>query len=260
MRRKKSGPSTIAVTFIAVGLILLAYSVLLEMQIAAFVGLGLTFWGALFVFGRKGKYVESSLLDATAKSAYSTLDRMINDLRFTGQGYYIPAYPKDANLPEYLKNLKEPVVFISETFDGKPSADELAQGRFRSEKNPGVFVASPGSELVAQMEKRLQVDFGKIPVDELTEILPRYLTEAFNLAKWAEMSVVKDGVSLRANGVLYQSLYRAEPPLKSVGILGCPVVSAVATILARSSGKTVTIKNQVFSPLNSGVQVAFNFF
>ncbi len=249
----------IAVLFLAVGILLLAYSMLFRLQIAAFIGLGLTFWGAIFALARSGKYVESSLLDATAKSAYSTFDRIIKDLKFNGQGYYIPAYPKDVNLPEYLKNLKEPVVFISENFNGKPSADDLAAGRFLSEKTHGAFVTSPGSELMAQIEKRLQLDFSKIPIEESTEILPSCLTETFNLAKLAEMSVVENGVSFKATGILYQSLYRAEPPLKSVSILGCPVVSAVACILAKSSGKTVTIKEQVLSPSNCGVQAVFNF-
>jgi hypothetical protein len=249
----------IAVLFLAVGILLLAYSMLFGLQIAAFIGLGLTFWGAIFALARNGKYVESSLLDATAKSAYSTIDRIINDLKFNGQGYYIPAYPKDVNLPEYLKNLKESVVFISENFGGKPSADDLAARRFLSEKTHGAFVTSPGSELMAQIEKQLQLDFSKIPIEELTEILPSCLTETFNLAKSVEMSVVENGVSFKATGILYQSLYRAEPPLKSVSILGCPVVSAVACVLAKSSGKTVTIKEQVLSPSNCGVQAVFNF-
>ncbi len=249
----------IAGLFLAAGILLLVYSMLFGLQIAAFIGLGLTFWGVIFAFARNGKYVESSLLDATAKSAYSTFDRMINDLKFNGQGYYIPAYPKDVRLPEYLKNLKESVVFISENFDGKPSVDDLTAGRFLSEKKQGAFVTSPGSELMALIEKQLQLDFSQIPIDELTEILPKCLTELFNLAKSVDMSVVENGVSFKARGILYHSLYRAEPPLKSVSILGCPVVSAVACALAKSSGKTVTIKEQVLSPSNCGVQTVFNF-
>jgi hypothetical protein len=249
----------IAVLFLAVGILLLAYSMLFGLQIAALIGLGLTFWGAIFALARNGKYVESSLLDATAKSAYSTIDRMINDLKFNGQGYYIPVYPKDVYLPEYLKNLKEPVVFISENFGGKPSVDDLAAGRFLSEKTHGAFITSPGSDLMAQIEKQLQLDFSKIPIEELTEILPSCLTETFNLAKSVDMSVVENGVGFKATGILYKSLYRAEPPLKSVSILGCPVVSAVACALAKSSGKTVTIKEQVLSPSNCGVQAVFNF-
>ena len=61
-------------------------------------------------------------------------------------------YPKDVNLPAYLKNLKEPVVFISESFDGKPSVDDLAAGRFLSQKTHGVFVTSPCSELMVRMD------------------------------------------------------------------------------------------------------------
>jgi hypothetical protein len=100
--RKESNSSTsIAGVFLAV---------LFDLQIVAFIGLGLTFWGAIFALTRTGKYVESSLLDGTAKSGYSTIERMINDLKFNAQGYYIPAYPKDVILPDYLKNLKEPVV------------------------------------------------------------------------------------------------------------------------------------------------------
>lgn len=258
-RKKNSNSSAISALFLVTGLLLLAYSMLFGFEVAALIGLGLTFWGVLFAFARKGKYVESSLLDATAKSAYSTLDRMINDLKFNGQGYYIPAYPKDVNLPEYLKNLKESVVFISDNFDGKPPVDDLTAGRFLSEKKNGVFVTSPGSELVAQMERRLKLDFSQIPMNELVEILPNCLTETFNLAKSVEMSLAGSGVSFKASGILYQSLYRADPPLKSLSILGCPVVSAVASVLAKSSGKTVMIKEQGLSPGDCGFQGVFNF-
>ncbi len=259
VHKNNSNSSKIAILFLAVGIFLLVCSMLFGLQVAAFIGLGLTFWGALFALARSGKYVESSLLDATAKSAYSTIDRMINDLNFIGQGYYIPAYLKGVHHSGYLKNQKEPVVFISENFDGKPSVDDLAAGRFLCEKTHGAFINSPGFDLMAQIEKQLQLDFSKFPIEELTEILPSCLTETFNLAKSAEMSVVENGVSFKATGILYRSLYRAEPPLKSVSILGCPVVSAVACVLAKSSGKTVTIKDQVLSPSNCGVQAVFNF-
>jgi hypothetical protein len=258
--RKKSNTSLqIAALFLAIGVLLLVYSMLYGLQIAAFIGLGLTFWGAIFTLTRNGKYVESSLLDSTAKSAYSTIDRMINDLKFNGQGYYIPAYPQDVNIPEYLKNLKEPVVFISESFDGKPSVEELATGKFLSAKTHGMFITSPGSGLMAQMEKQLQLDFSKTNIQELTSILPRCLTEQFNLAKSADMTVLENGVSFKATGILYESLYRPETTLKSVSMLGCPVVSAVACALAKTSGKTVVIKEQVLSPGNCGVYAVFNF-
>ncbi len=227
------------------------------MQIAAFIGLGLTFWGAVFALTRTGKYVESSLLDSSARSTYSTIDRMINDLEYSGQGYYIPAYPQDVFLPDYLKNLREPVVFISESFDGKPSIDELATGKFISARTRGVFVTSPGSGVMAQVERQLQIDLSKISLNELTEVLPKCLTESLNLAKSADMTLTPNGASFKATGILYTSLYNPESKPKSLSLLGCPVVSAVACSLAKTSGKTVVIKEQATS--GTSVFAVFNF-
>jgi hypothetical protein len=257
--KKNTSSMKIAAVFLVVGVLLLVYAMLFNLQIAAFIGLGLTFWGAIFALTRSRKYVESSLLDATTKSSYFTLDRLINDFTHGGYGYYIPSYPQGVNLPDYLEKLKEPVVFISDSFDGKPSVEELAKGKFLSASNNGIFIASPGSGIVAQMEKQLHVDFAKTSMQELLELLPKCITEVLYLAKSADMTLVENGLTFKASGILYESLYRTQTPLKSVSILGCPVVSAVASALAKVSGKTVFIKEQVLSPNNCGVSVVFNF-
>lgn len=258
---KKSNPAgLIASVFLALGMLLLVFAVFLGQQVIAFIGLGLTFWGAIFALTRSSRYVEGILLDSTAESAYSTIDRMVNDLTFTEQGYYIPAYPRDAALPEYLKTLKEPVVFISApSFSGIPSVEELAQGKFLSTRNQGVFIISPGSGLLAQMEKQVQLDFSKISLQELAEVLPRLLTEVFTLAKTADLKLTENGAIFKASGIVYESLYHAQPSLKSVNILGCPVVSAVASALAKTSQKMVVINEQVLSPNICGVNATFNF-
>jgi hypothetical protein len=237
--------------FLATGVFLLVFSFLFEMQIAAFIGLGLTFWGALFALVRSGSYVDSGLLDSSAQSTYSTIDRMITDLKYNGQGYYIPAYPKDVSLPDYLKNLREPVVFISEDFDGKPSIEELAQSKFISTQTRGVFVASPGAGIMTQIERQLRLDLSKVSLDELADRLPKLLTENLNLAKSADMILTPNGAEFRAHGILYESLYNPESSPKSLSLLGCPVVSAVASALAKTSGKTVVISEQKILPGNS---------
>jgi hypothetical protein len=255
--KKNTSALGIAGAFLAVGVALLVFSVLFEMQIAAFVGLGLTFWGAVFGLTRSGNYVDSGLLDSSARSTYSTIDRMINDLKYSGQGYYIPAYPRDVFLPDYLKNLREPVVFISESFDGKPSIDELAQGKFISARTRGVFVTSPGAGVMAQVERQLQLDLSKISLEELSDILPKCLTENLNLAKSADMTLTPNGAEFRASGILYESLYDPESKPKSLSLLGCPVVSGVACALAKTSGKTVVITEQEAS--GNSVFAAYSF-
>ncbi len=258
MRKKSNVALQFAGAFLAAGVVLLVFSMLLGMQIAAFIGLGLTFWGAVLALTRSGKYVETSLLDSSARSTYTTVDRMINDLKYNGQGFYIPAYPKDVFLPEYLKNLREPVVFVSESFNGKPSIDELATGKFISAQTRGFFITSPGSGIMAQVEKQLRLDLSKINLTELCELLPRCLTENLNLARNADMSLLPNGANFKATGIIYDSLYNPESKPKSVDMLGCPVVSAVACAFAKASGKTVVIKELVQLPGNS-VNVVLSF-
>jgi hypothetical protein len=249
-----------ASAFLVIGALVLVASVLYNWQALAFIGLGLVFWGAIFSLTRPGKFVDSALLDSTANSIYSTLDRMINDLRYNGHGYYIPTYPKDAYLPDYFKNLKESVVFISdENFTGLPAVEELAAGKFLSERDRGVFITSPGSGILNQIEHQLNIDFTTVPLAELCSLLPRCMTEFFNLAKEMDLQILDEStVRLNVSGVLYESLYTPEHVL-SVSLLGCPVVSAVACALAKSSGKTVVIREQKFWPNGLGVEAIFNF-
>lgn len=228
------------------------------MQIAAFIGLGLTFWGAVLTLTRNGKHVESSILDATARSSYSTIDRIFNDLKYNGQGYYLPACPRDVLLPDYLRNLKEPVVYISERFDWKLSIDELASGKMFSAKNHGFFISSPGSGILYEIEKQLKQDLSNVNPADLAEVLPKCLSENLNLVRNAEMTLTPTGANFKAVGIIYDALYNSETKPRSVGILGCPVVSAVASALAKSTGKTVIVKEQTTLPGNS-VNVTFDF-
>jgi len=72
------------VLFIAGALSLLG-SLIASSTTLAFIGLGLTFWGALFLFTRPIKFVMGSLLDWTAISSYTTIDRMLDIIYNDGQ-------------------------------------------------------------------------------------------------------------------------------------------------------------------------------
>jgi hypothetical protein len=229
--------------FIASGSACIALSVLYNMQILAFVGLGLTFWGAIFAFTRIGNVVEASILDKTAKSNYSTFNRIMNDYNFTAKGYYLPAYPSDVTLPNYLTNLKESVVFVTnEPYFGIPSVDDIAKSRFMSSKANGVFLTSPGYDLLTNFETQLKVDFTQISTTDLFELLPRSIVEA-NLAKTVKIKSLSENlVSLEVSPILYQSLYSTQENYRAVDVLGCPVVSAVACALSKNFAKAVSIR------------------
>jgi hypothetical protein len=262
MANLKGPLSLIAVPFIGLGAACLALSIFYFNQILAFVGLGLTFWGAIFVFTRVGNVVKASLMDNTAKSTYSTINRIMKDYKFSQKGYYLPAYPSDVILPNYMLNLKDSIVFITnEVYTGPPSVDDMVKGKFLSSKNNGIFITAPGNDLLSYFEADLKVDLTKIKASDMCEVLPRSIIEA-NLAKTVKMKLLGDNrVSLEVSPLIYRSLYVAGPGYGAVNVLGCPIVSAVACALAKNFVKAIAISEQKISGDKSlKVEVLFEAF
>ncbi len=253
-RRIPSGK--IGIIFLIPGILSLAFSIYTTSSVLAFIGLGLTFWGALFFFVRPIKYVQSTLLDSTAITTYSTIDRIIKDLNYKGKSFYIPPYPKDIYLPEYLKGLKNMIVFISADSDASmPSIEEMAKSRFLLENPKGISIAPPGLGLLALFEKELKTDLTRLNLNELCDSLSNIILEHFQLAKEIEIKPEKNTAHLKIVDSTYKDLYSKEENLKSIHLLGCPIVSAIACAIAKTTGKMVTIAKDEVSLDNQTIQV-----
>ncbi len=255
--RKSS--SRIGIVFAVPGILSLAFSVITASQVLAFIGLGLTFWGALFFLVRPIAYVRGNLLGITAVTLYSTIDRIIKDLNYEGKGLYVPPYPRDAYLPEHLKGLKESIVFISADADsGPPSVEEIASSRFMTKKPRGICITAPGSGLVDQFEKMLRTDLTKMNLEDLCASLPQIILENFQLAKEIEMKTEDHRVILKTSDSVFKNLYLEEGP-RSVRLLGCPLVSAVASALGKTTGKATLIESINTSPDVQTIEVSYGF-
>ncbi|NWG10437.1 hypothetical protein HXY33_01610 [Candidatus Bathyarchaeota archaeon] len=261
LKKAKGIPSgKIGFAFIILGVLSLAFSILKNSQVLAFIGLGLTFWGAFFFFISPLKYVRSSLLDSTATSSYYTIDRIVKDLKYEGKSYYIPPYPKEVYLPEYLKGLKDMIVFIpagAET--GMPSIEEMAKGSFLLKNPKGVCVAPPGLGLLTQIEKELRRDLTKLELNELYEILPQLIIENFQLAKEVEIKSEENLIHLRISDSTYKNLYSRQENLQSIHVLGCPLISAIVCAISKTAGKVVAINNDRVSLDGNMIDVWLGF-
>jgi hypothetical protein len=248
----------IGLVFAVPGILSLAYSVLRQSQVLAFIGLGLTFWGALFFLVRPVMYVRGSLLNTASTPLYSTIDRILNDLRYGGRGLYVPPYPKRAYLPEHLMGLKETVVFISAGSDSSSlPVEEMATGKFMTQNPKGMLFIPPGLGLMEQLEKSSRTDFTKMSLEDLCASLPQLIMENFQLAKEIEMRTEKGQVYLKTTDSIYTALYRDET-LKSLKLLGCPLASAVACAIAKTTGKTVSLQKTSTSPDARTVEVSYS--
>jgi hypothetical protein len=230
------------------GVLALVVSIVTDSQVLAFVGLGLTFWGALFFLVQPTKLVQGSLLEATAATSYRTIDHIMGNLRYKGECWYVPPYPKRAYLPEHLKGLKEMIVFIAANGNtGLPSIEEIANERFILQNPKGVSIMAPGAGLLDQFEEEIKVEPTQTDLQTLCETLPQQILENFQLAKEIEMTPENDAVKLRITGSIFRTLY-TQKDLKSVHLLGCPLISALACAVAKTTGKAVAIRELNYNP------------
>jgi hypothetical protein len=239
-----TSPRFIRLILLLAGILSFVSAVLANSQILAFIGLGLTFWGALFFLITPLRYVEGSLLGTTSISSYKTMNRMIRDLKLIDHCYHVPPFPENAYLPDHLKGLKEIVVFVPETNDAEiPSIEEMAEGRFLLKNPKGILIVPPGSGLLSRIENDYKTDFTNMRIKDLCEILPKFILENLGLAEEMELSFQEERLDVKVTGSLYKGLYSDESILRSVRILGCPLMSAVACALAKATGKIVTVQN-----------------
>jgi len=88
--RQRNLSGAVAYALLFSGAIALITSVFYSSSILAFIGLGLTFWGALLLYIKPVKHVKASLLDSTVISSLRSVDQMIKDLNYKGKAIYLP--------------------------------------------------------------------------------------------------------------------------------------------------------------------------
>lgn len=233
----------IGILFLAIGIFLFVLSIFSNSQVFSIMGLGLTFWGALFLLIPPPKHVEASYLVTSSVPDYMTIDRMLTYIVPKNEVYNIPPCPRDVNLPEHAEGLKQMVTFIpAEGTTGMVDIEDIARGSFLIERPQGLLITSPGSSLLERIEQKSKKDFTKIPFAEIDETLP-YLFKQFNLSSSLEITRNEDKIIIEVTGSLYKDLYSQDYNLKSIYFLGCPLVNAVACAIAKSAGKpTVLLK------------------
>jgi hypothetical protein len=257
MGRKSTGRITLA--FAVPGAISLGLSTLVNSQVLAFIGLGLTFWGAVFYLVRPITYVRGSLLGLTAESVYSTIDRIIRDLDCKGKALYIPPYPREVYLPQHLIGLKETIAFISVNENTTmPSIEEIARSKFMTKNPKGILLIPPGSSLLQQIERNLKTNVTKMSLEDLSASLPQIILENFQFAKEIQMKAENKIVSLKMTNSIYRNLYLKED-LKTVKLLGCPLASAIAGAIAKCAGKPAYIQSVEVAPDALTVEISYAF-
>jgi hypothetical protein len=101
--------------------------------------------------------------------------------------------------------------------------------------------------ILDKIEQEQSTNVSTIPLSDLVETLPELLGK-LNLSKEITMTNDGDETTLQIKESLYLKLYDQNYNLRSIRLLGCPLVNAVACAIAKSSGKSVTLQKLEISP------------
>jgi hypothetical protein len=235
--RRRSSSGLIGYGLTGIGALSLVTSVVSASTVLAFIGLGLTFWGALLLFIRPRYYVRTDLMDSTALSSLKTIDRVITGLGYNEKGIYIP-----------VNNPEKAVVFVpSRPLEKIPKPEEIENQTFV--KNPeGITIVPPGMALANLFEKELGVKFTDWSLEEMTKRLPKLLIENLEMAQ--DCTITKDGdrVSFRfVESVFSEFCAKLKGSTKVCSSMGCPMCSAMACVLAQVTHRPVKFDEDRFS-------------
>ena len=235
---KLTSARIISLALLCTGVAALTASILYSSSTLAFIGLGLTFWGALFLYIRTEKPIQEALLDKTASPSLATMNQMITELGFKGQAVYLP--------PEYLRDIESSKIFIAkQEKTGLPTPKQIQkQEKLFVKKPEGILLTPPGADITNLFEKTLNTSFTRVDLQYLERNLPGLLVENLEIAENVEIETKENRVHIKLENSIYKETHiETEKLPEATASIGCPICSAIACAIAKAAGKPVMIEN-----------------
>lgn len=257
MRVKISPDPTgfVIILMLLLGAVSLIASIVYDSSILAFIGLGLVFWGAVLFYVKPEEYTRKTLLEAALAPPLTTLNQMIQELGYEGDATYLP--------PKYFANPETTKVYISKIKYAslpRPEQTQLDENEPIGRAARGLLITPPGIELSRLMEKSLGTSFLRTDLKNLQQNLPKLFIEDLEIAEDLEIEMQNDSnekkgddqasvaqkknmtIHVRITKPIYGNIFKeAENSPRSSSPIGCPIRSALAVALTKTTGKPVRI-------------------
>jgi hypothetical protein len=233
-KRRTSSSKIISWVLIVCGVISLIVSIIYVSSILAFVGLGLTFWGALLLYLKTQDYPQK-LLETSILPSLNTLKQLIQELNYKGNPVYLP--------PKYFENPETTKIYISKNKRASlPEPEEIqrSENSLFVKNSQGILLTPPGEELTKLFEKTLEKSFTKLDLKSMEQNLPKLFIEDLEIAENLEFQMKEDSVHLKFTNSIYKDLTSLPHVLDKIG---GPICSAIAIAITKAAGKPVMIEN-----------------
>jgi len=242
----------IACVILTLGIVAVAFSAFYVSSILAFIGLGLTFWGALLLYITPTKHVKLELLNATASPSLANIEKLIVSMKLNGKGIYLP--------PKYLKDFESSLIYIpSKTNQPLPKPEEIDEEKLYSKNPKGIFLTPPGMGLSRLFEKELGTSFIKTDLNYVQDHLPKLLIEDMEIAENVEITIEDNTITIELTNHVFKEICEETSELQRVhGSIGCPLSSAIACALAKATGKPIIIEREEQSRDGKTTEIRYN--
>jgi hypothetical protein len=227
--------------FLVFGLASLFSSAFYSSYVLAFVGLSLTFWGALFLYVKSTKYVKLDLLNAASSSGPYNIERILATTKTGLRGIYLP--PK--NLQDHTSSL----VFIpTEPNWPLPTSAETNPQKLESKNAMGILLTPPGLALSKLFEKELKKPFTETSLEDLQTQLPELFDE-LQITKHLTIQPQDNLITVTITNHVFEDLCKETAKLELTHrTVGCPLSSALACAFAKATGKPIIIAREETGP------------
>ena len=263
-----SPSKTISIVLLILGTISLLGAIAYSSTIPALIGLGLIFWGIILTYIQTSEYVKARILDTTVMPLLTTLDQTLKTLDYAGKAVYLP--PKYLNDPETTK------IYISKQHNDTLPQPEITQ---KLELQPshanaqGMLITPPAAELTKLFETTLGTSLLNMNLEDLQQRLPKVLIEDLEVMTDIELKQVTRGetektiepsktdydtILVKFTTTAYKNICKRANELSAIHAnVGCPLTSALASALAKTTGKPITIQNQEVSEDGATTQTEY---
>ncbi len=232
-----------AVTFfmLTLGILLVVVSAFYFSSFLVILGVAIVFWGTILLYIMPTKHVPLALLSAATISAMANIENFLEKTHLSSKGKYLP--------PNLLKDFESSIVLISErSGESLPTPEDAIWEKLGQDKLNSIYITAPGWGLSKLFEQKAGHSFIAKDLNFVQRKFPKILVEDMGLAQAVDLEIRKDTVVLElSNSVLQDVCEETKNLPRTHNQVGCLLSSAVACVLAKASGKVVTIEKDELS-------------
>lgn len=248
--RRMNSNRVFVIVLLILGAACLTVSAFYASSYLAIIGVSFLFWGGILFYIMPSKHVPITFLTASTTTNLINIERIINEYELDQKGIYLP--------PKNLKDTESSLLFIPKTQSTPlPIPDDTTVTGLISTDEQGVFLTPLGFSLSKLFEEKMGRSFIQLSIAETQKVLPKLLVEDLSIAEKIIFQTEGNNLTIELTGnLLNENLQETPRYPRSHNAAGCLLSSAIACILAKTTGKPVII--QLEEQNNNSTKFVFN--